>query len=228
MLNSPHPILCLVTDRRRLCAACDDDAIGRCLIAQIRAAVDAGLDLVQIRERDVEAGRLADLVTEAVAVARGSRTRILVNDRLDIAVACGAHGVHLRADSMPASAVRSIAPAGFLVGRSVHDADEAARAAPDVDYLIAGTVFPSASKPDAEPLLGDAGLADVARASAAPVLGIGGVTIERFPRVAAAGAAGVAGIGLFLSDAPASQCRAGPLHAIADAARTAFDRLSRV
>jgi thiamine-phosphate pyrophosphorylase len=228
MLNRVHPILCLVTDRRRLCGGCDDDAIGRCLIAQVREAVDAGIDLVQIREREMDARRLADLVSEAVAVARGSATRIVVNDRLDIAVAAGAHGVHLRADSMPASAVRSMARRGFLLGRSVHEANEAAQAAPDVDYLIAGTVFGTASKPGSERLLGEAGLAGVARASAAPVLAIGGVTIERLPRVAAAGAAGVAGIGLFLSDATAAGCRVGPLHAIVTAARAAFDRLSPV
>ena len=115
------------------------------------------------------------------------------------------------------------------MGRSVHEADEAAQAAPDVDYLIAGTVFATVSKPGAGSTLGDAGLADVARASAAPVLAIGGVTIEGMPRVAAAGAAGVAGIGLFLSgDAAAARCRVGPLHAIVTAARAAFDRLSRV
>src|SRR5207244_1043033 len=140
MLNRTHPILCLVTDRRRLCAGCDEAAIGRCVIAQLREAVEAGIDLVQIRERDLDAGRLA------------------------------------------------------------------------------GTVFATVSKPGAGPTLGDAGLADVARASAAPVLAIGGVTIERLPRVAAAGAAGVAGIGLFLSDAAAARCRAGPLHAIVTAA----------
>ena len=228
MLNRTHPILCLVTDRRRLCAGCDSAEIGRCVIAQVREAVEAGIDLVQIRERDLDPGRLAAVVSEAVAVARGSATRIVVNDRLDVAVACGAHGVHLRADSMPASAARSIAPRGFLVGRSVHEADEAAQAAPDIDYLIAGTVFATVSKPGAGPTLGDAGLADVARASAAPVLAIGGVTIERMPRVAAAGAVGVAGIGLFLSDAAAARCRVGPLHAIVTAARAAFDRLSRV
>jgi thiamine monophosphate synthase len=97
----------------------------------------------------------------------------------------------------------------------------------DVDYLIAGTVFSTTSKPGVRRLLGDAGLADVARTSAVPVLAIGGVTIERLPRVAAAGAAGVAGIGLFLCDAAATPCRVGPLHAIVTAARAAFDSSAR-
>jgi thiamine-phosphate pyrophosphorylase len=224
MLSKSNPILCLVTDRRRLCATCDDEAVRRCLTAQVREAVDAGIDLVQIREREMEARRLADLVSAAVAIARGSATRIVVNDRLDIASACGADGVHLRGDSMPPSAARRLVPRGFLVGRSVHAADEAVQAAADVDYLIAGTVFSTSSKPGAGRLLGEAGLAEVARAVRVPVLAIGGVTAAHLPRVAAAGATGVAGIGLFLSDEAAVPCRAGPLHAIVKTARAAFRR----
>src|SRR5207248_78303 len=86
-----------------------------------------GVDLVQLRERDLEAALLYDLVAQAVDDARGSGTRILVNDRLDVAIAAGADGVHLRADSIPAAAARSIAPDGFLVGRSIHAAAGAAR-----------------------------------------------------------------------------------------------------
>jgi thiamine-phosphate pyrophosphorylase len=224
MLNRSNPILCLVTDRRRLCAACDEESAGTCLTAQVREAVAAGIDLVQIRERTMEARRLADLVASAVAIARGSATRVVVNDRLDIASACGADGVHLRGDSIPPSAARAMLPRGFLVGRSVHARDEAVQVAPDVDYLIAGTVFSTTSKPDAVRWLGEAGLADVARAVAVPVLAIGGVTVDRLPRVAAAGAAGLAAIGLFVTGAEAAACRAGPLHAIVKTARAAFDR----
>ena len=224
MLNRSHPILCLVTDRQRLCAACDDESSGTCLTAQVREAVAAGIDLVQIRERTMEGRRLAELVASAVAAARGSATRIVVNDRLDIAYACGAHGVHLRSDSIPPSAARSMLPREALVGRSVHDTAEAVRVAPDVDYLIAGTVFSTPSKRGADRLLGETGLAGLVRAVAVPVLAIGGVTVDRLPRVAAAGAAGVAAIGLFLNDGPAAPCRAGPLHEVVEAARAAFDR----
>jgi thiamine-phosphate pyrophosphorylase len=222
MLSDRRPILCLVTDRRRLCAGCSDDDSRRCVIAQVREAVAAGIDLIQIRERGMEAARLADVVSQALAASRGSSTRIVVNDRLDVAMACGADGVHLRADSVPPASVRALVPAGFLVGRSVHSADEAARAAPDVDYLIAGTVFPTASKPGALRSLGDAGLAGVTHAVGVPVLAIGGITIEHLPRVAAAGAAGVAAIGLFLDEDAAAPCRSVPLHAIVTAARARF------
>src|SRR5207247_1866179 len=130
----------------------------RCLLAQVRHAVHAGVDLIQVRERDLEAAALAALVRDVLAAARGTPTRVVVNDRLDVALACGADGVHLRHDSVRAETVRTIAPAGFLVGRSVHDLAEAEGAGP-VDYLIAGTVFPTPSKPAATPILGLDGLA---------------------------------------------------------------------
>jgi len=121
----------------------------------------------------------------------------MVNDRLDVALACGADGVHLRGDSIPAVRARSIAPPGFLIGRSVRDAGEAVAAAPHVNYLIAGTVFPTPSKPGLAGWLGVDGLAGICRAVGAPVLAIGGVSLDRLPEVAGSGAAGVAAIGLF-------------------------------
>src|SRR5438445_1827493 len=90
-----RPIVCLVTDRHRLCEGCDEDSAERCLDAQVAEAVAAGVDLLQIRERDLDAGRLVAIVARAVALARGTSTRIVVNDRLDAALAAGAHGVHL-------------------------------------------------------------------------------------------------------------------------------------
>jgi thiamine-phosphate pyrophosphorylase len=222
MSSDRRAILCLITGRRRLCASCSEDETRRCLLAQIVEAVAAGIDLVQIRERDMEAGPLAEIVSSAVAVSRGSATRIIVNDRLDIAIACRADGVHLRADSMPASAARRIAPSGFWIGRSVHDASEAVRAADGADYLIAGTVFETSSKPGVEHFLGEAGLATVVRAVSVPVLAIGGVTLDRLSSVAGSGAAGLAAIGLFIGGVRRSGCRAGPLRAIVDAARARF------
>jgi thiamine-phosphate pyrophosphorylase len=130
-------------------------------------------------------------------VTRGTRTRVVVNERVDVAIACGADGVHLRADSLPAAAVRAIAPPAFLIGRSVHTATEARASGTAVDYLLAGTVWPTQSKPLDYALLGVTGLAGIVAAAAVPVLAIGGVTIERAGEAAAAGAAGVASIGLF-------------------------------
>jgi thiamine-phosphate diphosphorylase len=214
-------ILHLVTDRRRLAGhGATGAAMRGCLRQQIDQAIQAGIDVVQIRERDLEAGELAAVVHEAVDQARGTATRIVVNDRADVAIACGAAGVHLRSDSMAAPALRRLAPekGGLLIGRSVHSVSEAIAAAPDVDYLIAGTVWATGSKPADHPLLGVAGLAAIAAAVHVPVLAIGGVTAERAAEVRDAGAAGVAGIALFF-DASRDGCRATSLSRTAVALR---------
>jgi thiamine-phosphate diphosphorylase len=205
-------MFCLVTDRRRL------GATAGAVVEQARVAIAAGIDLIEVRERDLEAAALAALVARVVEAARGSSTRVLVNDRLDIAIAVGAAGVHLRADSIPVAAARRLAPKPFLVGRSVHSVDEA-RDAADADYLIAGTVFPSSSKPGVTRWLGVDGLAAIVRAAAVPVLGIGGVTLDRLDDLAAAGAAGVAAIGMFL-ETGTTPCRDAIV-----AARLRFDSL---
>jgi len=129
---------------------------------------------------------------------RGTRARVVVNDRFDVAVAAGAHGVHLRGDSFPGSRVRACAPRGFLIGRSVHSVADAVAAADGdaVNYLIFGTVFESGSKPD-RLAAGLHHLSAVACATRIPVLAIGGMTSGRIADVMRAGGAGVAGISMF-------------------------------
>jgi thiamine-phosphate diphosphorylase len=200
-------ILCLVTDRRRR------PAVDHC-----RDAVRAGVDLIQIREPGLESAELLDLAARVVEMARDTPTRVVVNDRLDVALASGAHGVHLRGDSIPPDRARLMAPAGFLIGRSVHGVDEAVLAARDVDYMMAGTVFPTTSKPGLRQHLGLAGLAAIVRAVPAPVLAIGGVSMDRMEAVAATGAAGMAAIGLF-------DAEAADLVAVVREARRQFDRV---
>jgi thiamine-phosphate pyrophosphorylase len=214
-------ILHLVTDRCRLAPGAGADDAVRCLVAQARAAAAAGIEVIQIRERDLEAGALARLVSAVQAAARQSHTRIIVNDRLDVALACGADGVHLRGDSFDAVHVRACAPPGFLVGRSVRSAAEARTAGP-VDYVIAGTVWPTPSKETGHPLLGLDGLATICAASQAPVLAIGGVEVGRVGAIASAGAAGAAGIGMFMADERVL-CRAVPLDTVVGRLRRAFD-----
>jgi thiamine-phosphate diphosphorylase len=166
----------------------------------VAAAARDGVHLVQIRERDLDGGPLTRLVAACVAAVRGTRTRILVNDRLDVALATSAHGIHLRADSFSAARVRDVAPPRFLVGRSVHSVEDAVGAAREggLDYLIFGTVFDSASKPGRAPA-GLAGLAAVSGATRLPVLAIGGMTRDRIADVMAAGASGAAAISMFAS-----------------------------
>src|SRR5437868_3352568 len=179
--------ICLVTDRHALVGAGAPGIDARaCLLAQARYAIEGGVDLIQVRERDLEAAALLALVSELLAIARGTTTRIVVNDRLDVALTAHADGVHLRSDSLPVAAVRRLAPAGFLVGCAVHNAAEAAAAA-GADYLVAGTVFPSRSKPTSHRLLGVDGLRAIVSAASAPVLAIGGVTAARIDAVASAG-----------------------------------------
>jgi len=213
--------LFLVTDRRRLAGDVPLEMARRCLLRQVEAAVQARLDGIIVRERDLEARDLTDLTVSIVAMTRETSTRVIVNDRVDVALASGADGVHLRGDSIAPGIVRRMTPKDFLIGRSVHSAQEAASVA-FVDYLIAGTVWTSASKPAGDQLLGLNGFASVVRAARVPVVAIGGVTIDRIGEIAKAGGVGIAAIGLFMGDA-SDECRAVQLTAIATEARTRFD-----
>jgi thiamine-phosphate pyrophosphorylase len=148
---------------------------------------------------------------------------VLVNDRLDVALASGAAGVHLRGDSVPPDAVRRAVPPAFVVGVSVHTVAEAVAAAPSADYIVAGTIWPTPSKPSAA-TIGLDGLSRIVAAVGVPVLAIGGVTLERLADTGRAGAAGAAAIGLFMSaSADRDGCRARPLRDVVAAARVTFD-----
>lgn len=196
-----RPIVCLITDRKRLSASSAGRAEGweHGLLAQVRRAAAAGVDLIQIRERDLDARSLYDLVRRC-RDAVGERSRLVVNDRVDVALAAEADGVHLRADSISPADVRRLVPAGFLVGRSVHAPEEVTPLeAAGVDYFIFGTVFPTESKPAGSPTAGLHTLEAAVKATRVPVLAVGGITVENAPAVAATGAAGIAAIGLFLS-----------------------------
>jgi thiamine-phosphate pyrophosphorylase len=203
-------ILCLVTPGLALpFAVATVEERTSAIVALVRDAVGAGIDLVQIREPDLPGRLLARLVDAAVEMTRGTPTRVIVNDRVDVAIACHADGAHLGGRSLPTARVRDIAPSGFLVGRSIHTVEEARAAAIEgmTDYLVAGTVFPSASKPDERRLLGVEGLAAVVRASARPVLAIGGVDLDTIAPVAATGARGFAAIRFFADAAAGARLR---------------------
>jgi thiamine-phosphate diphosphorylase len=189
------PVRYAVSDRRRLApdARTTADEI-RALEEWIDALGAAGVQAVQIRERDLAARRLAAVVAHAVRVV-GDQTTVIVNDRADVAIACGAGGVHLRADGPPAARVRALG-AGLVLGRSIHAAAEAV-AAQDADYLLFGPVFETASKPGVAAAGLDV-LREVVQSSARPIIAIGGITGANAQACLDAGAAGVAGIGWFL------------------------------
>lgn len=207
------PVICLVTHQTR------GDAAEARLLRRVAVAARAGVHLVQIRDRDLDGGALARRAARCVEAVRATSTRIIVNDRLDVALAAGAHGVHLRGDSMAAARVRTIAPPGFLVGRSVHTPQEAGRvaAAGGLDYLIFGTVFATQSKPEAD-IAGLALLAAAVDRTPLPVLAIGGISLQNARDVARTGAAGFAAIGLFADD------DRDRLHTAVSQAALAFDR----
>jgi thiamine-phosphate diphosphorylase len=191
-------ILCLVSDRRRLGAAIGAPPAGwiDALYEQVAAAGRAGIDIVQVREPDIEAGQLTLVVRALMRTLEGTPTKLLVNDRVDVAIAAGASGVHLKEQSMLPADVRRIAP-HLVIGCSVHGT-AASAARKSADLLIAGTVMPTASKPAVDYLDLDGLEAIVAAAAGQPVLGIGGLDVQSAAAVAATGAAGLAAIGAFI------------------------------
>ena len=175
------------------------------LLRRIRKVMARGVDFIQIREKDLPDSRLFNLTRRVVEMARetpgAARCRILVNGRADIAAAAGADGVHLTSYGLTISDIRAWIPKNFIVGVSVHTIKEIrAACAGNVDYILVGHVFPTASKEGMGAPLGAGFLRRACRVSSAPVLALGGITAERIPEVLQAGAAGVAGISLFQKD----------------------------
>jgi len=196
-----RPILCYVTDRNSL-AGPAGPARETALIARIRDAAAAGVDWIQVREKDLEARPLFDLVSAATAAVRGSAAKLLINDRLDVAWAAGAAGVHLGENSLPVGEVvqakRLSGPENFLVGASCHSPEAAARAVREgADYIFFGPVFGTPSKAAFGAPQGLARLAEVCGSVFVPVLAIGGITAENASSCLDAGAAGIAAIRLF-------------------------------
>ena len=177
--------LLAITDRRSL--------PGGDLAGWLARVAAAGIDAVQIREKDLDDRSLWEIARSARALLPPT-TRLLVNGRADIAVAAGADGVHLPSDGVPPAALRRRFGPGFLIGLSTHAVEEVERARDEgADYATFGPVWETPGK---GPPTGTGALARAA-ASGLPVYALGGVTIERFSEVAAAGAAGVAAIRLF-------------------------------
>jgi thiamine-phosphate pyrophosphorylase len=187
---SKRPILYYITDRQQL-------SRGR-LLQAIRRAIALGIDFVQIREKDLPDGELFTLVLRTVSLVARTRCRVLVNGRADIALAAGAHGVHLPSSGLLPNDLRAWVPRGFLIGMSAHSPRDAARAAAHgADYVLLGPVYATPSKMKYGPPLGLDCLRRACSERGVPVLGLGGITRDRIPEVLDAGAAGIAGITLF-------------------------------
>ena len=225
-----RPLFCLVTDRRQLAlrVGCDPDSVEAfdAVIEQARAAAGAGVGLVQLRDAALAAGRLVELSRAVRQAVLPLGARLVVNDRLDVALVSGADGVHLKATSVTDRAARHLLGDSRIVGRSVHAAAEMGTA-DCADYVVFGTVFSSASKPDGWVAAGASALEEVVRAAGRRlVLAIGGITVETAAEAARRGAAGVAAIGAFLpqAGAPLSESVQSRVRAL----RIAFDSTTPV
>jgi thiamine-phosphate pyrophosphorylase len=202
------PLLCYVTDLQSLSAAEPTDARAA-LLDRIEAAAAAGVDWIQIREKQLSARECTSLTLEALrrsassAARAGKRSRIIVNDRLDVALATNAGGAHLGENSLPPNEARQLVralhrEADFLIGVSCHSL-EAAKSAErgGAEYLFFGPVFETPSKAAYGPPQGLHRLAEVCRSVSIPVLAIGGITLANCAACFSSGVSGIAAIRLF-------------------------------
>ena len=171
----------------------DDGCLpGRALIDCVREALEGGVTLVQYRAKTASSAEMYDEALQLKALCDSFNVPLIINDRLDIAMAVGAAGVHLGQDDLPCAAARRILGEDYLIGVSAHNPAEARAALLcGADYLGCGAVFGTATKADVKKL-GTEGLTAICREKGLPVVGIGGVTADNYREVRAAGADGAA------------------------------------
>ncbi len=181
-----------------LYAITDRSQLQQPLLDCLRGWLAAGIDYIQIREKDLPARALYELVAAAVALPNPHGTRILVNERGDVALAAGAHGVHLPAHAPSPQRIRTIVPPGFVIGVSCHSVAEVEAAEREgADFAVFGPVFETRSKLAYGPPAGVAALEQAARGRRLPVFALGGITLENFQQCRAV--AGLAAVSLFQS-----------------------------
>lgn len=179
----PFPSLYALTDGRLPLSHVD----------QVRELVQAGARLVQIRDKEASGRELYHAVVASLAITKAGGVRLIVNDRVDVALAAGADGVHVGQDDLPADEARAILGASAIVGVSTHSMSQAEAATRlPVDYVAYGPVFSTSTKANPDPVVGVEGLAAVRAIIDGPLVAIGGITIENAESVFAAGADSVA------------------------------------
>jgi len=186
------PALYLVSD--------PDLSLGRTEAEVVRRAAAAGVTMVQYRDKDASTRTMVEKTRALAAICRDNGIPLIVNDRLDVALAGGAHGVHLGQDDMPLADARRIGGPDLIIGVSVTTGAEVADASSGgADYLAANGVFPTATKTDLGKPLGLDGIAALASLTELPMIAIGGVTARNTPEILRAGAAGVAVVSYIVS-----------------------------
>lgn len=208
MTSPVLPRLYLLTDRHH--------TLHRSLSSVLTQAVEAGVRMVQIREKDLGTRDLIFLSRLLLPLVKQHQGTVLLNDRIDLVLALGADGVHLRSDSLPVSVARRLLGTGHLIGISTHSVEEARIAEGEgADFIVLGPIFDTPSKRSYGPPLGARVLHEACRTIRLPIFAIGGITPTRIPHVLSSGAYGVAVISSILQ-APS----------IADATRELLSRLS--
>ena len=213
MKLSPSDLrLYAITDRRALPA-------GVTLAQAVEAALDGGVTCLQLREKEASAGEILTLARTLLPLCRARRVPLLINDRVDIALAAGADGVHLGQEDLPLPEARALLGPDRILGATAHTVEEALRAqAEGADYLGVGAMFPTGTKTDTVPTSADT-LKAICAAVSIPVVAIGGVTAQNLPTLAGTGIAGAAVVSAIFSQSD--------LTAAARALRTAADLAAR-
>lgn len=201
-LSHPPPLLYLISNRHAFRRNPDLSNVEGAQLTAIRLAAQAGCQLIQIREKDLSARALAHFTRQAIAAARPHGAKVLVNDRLDVALAAGTDGVHLRVSSIGAAEVRAAVTSkglkDFLIGVSTHSLSEAEAAEKgSADFIVCGPVYETPSKQAYGAPLGLQGFTEICRAVQIPVLALGGINAKNSYEPLQHGAAGIAAISLF-------------------------------
>ncbi|MCI0405115.1 MAG: thiamine phosphate synthase [candidate division Zixibacteria bacterium] len=189
--------LCLVTDRQFLGE--------RSLVDIVAQAIRGGVDMVQLREKNLDARTWLDLAREVAQLCRKSKVFFIVNDRVDIAAASGADGVHLGQEDFPVALARKILGNQKIIGKSTHSLEQAKEAIKEkVDYVAVGPVFWTQTKKIDRPV-GTELVAQVRKLTRKPILAIGGIQPENAAAVIAAGATGVAVVSALMAAPDAAE-----------------------
>ena len=193
----------------------------RGVVATVAAAVAGGVTIVQLRDKTGSARALAAVGRALLAHLRPLGIPLLVNDRIDVAHAIGADGVHVGQEDLSAAAARAILGPRAIIGLSITSRADLPTLDDAVDYVGLGPLFATGTKPDAAPALGEAEFADLRRRIPVPVVAIGGITVANTARTIAAGADGIAVVSAICA-APDPRAAAATLHAAVAAARHRF------